>query len=94
MAISFASRISPAPDVLMQELGGESVLLNLNSEAYYGLDDVGTRMWQVLTSSQSIQVAYENLLSEYDVEAERLRQDLQELIEKLVSHGLVQVGDR
>jgi hypothetical protein len=78
-------------NVLVRELDGESVLLNLNSECYFGLDEVGTRMWTLLTASESVQAAYEKLATEYDVDAEQLRQDLDSLIEKLVDQGLLEV---
>ncbi|MGB0560597.1 MAG: PqqD family protein [Spirulinaceae cyanobacterium] len=79
-------------DVLIQDLGGEAVLLDLASEQYFGLDDVGTRMVQVLDASASVQTAYTQLLDEYDVEPEVLRQDLQVLIQELQAHGLVTQG--
>lgn len=91
MAITFAMRVTVPSDVLMQELDGESVFLNINSGCYFGLDEVGTRMWQVLTTSESIQAAYEVLLAEYEVDAEMLRRDVQELVEKLREQGLVEV---
>ena len=91
MVIPFSTRISIPPDVLVSALAGESVLLNLKSEKYFGLDEVGTRMWGAITSSGSIQEAYETLLAEYDVEAERLRHDLSDLIEKLAEQGLIEV---
>jgi hypothetical protein len=90
MAILFDKGVAVPPGVQCQELDGESVFLNLNSGRYFGLDEVGTRMWQVLTTAPSIQAAYEVLLAEYDTEAERLRQDLGDLLEKLVSNGLVE----
>src|SRR5262249_46846096 len=46
MTIAFEKRLVVSKDVLVQELGGESVLLNLNGGRYFGLDEVGTRMWQ------------------------------------------------
>ena len=92
MPISPAARIRVSPDILISEVGGESVLLNLKNERYFGLDDIGTRMWKVLIASDSIQAAYETLLAEYDVEANRLQQDLDELIQKLLEQGLVEVG--
>jgi hypothetical protein len=92
-AVSFNQRISVPVDVLVQELQGESVLLNLNSERYFGLDEVGTRMWTVLSKSQSIQQAYDALLAEYDVEPDVLRRDLVDLIDKLVDRGLVEIGN-
>jgi hypothetical protein len=93
VTVSFDQRISVPADVLVQELEGESVLLNLKSECYFGLDEVGTRMWAVLSNSASIQQAYEALLAEYDVEPDVLRRDLLNLIDKLIEHGLVEIGN-
>ena len=78
-------------DVLISNLQEESVILNLNSERYFGLDDVGTRMLTVLATSSSIEAAYESLLTEYDVDPHRLRQDLISLIENLLQQGLLTI---
>jgi Coenzyme PQQ synthesis protein D (PqqD) len=91
MPISFTNRVKVPDDVLISGLQSESVILNLDSERYFGLDEVGTRMMSVLTSADSIQAAYETLLEEYDVEGEVLRQDLASIIEQLVEQGLVEV---
>ena len=72
----------------------ESVLLNLASECYHGLDDMGTSMWEALIQSENIQAAYESLLSEYEVDEITLQKDLGEFIETLVGRGLVEVVDR
>src|SRR5688500_4349454 len=92
-AISFSARVSVPPDVLVSELAGETVILSLKTERYYGLDEVGTRMWNLLTGMDSIQTAYQALLGEYEVDAEQLRQDLTDLVEKLVEQGLVELHD-
>jgi len=92
MSISFAERLVLPEDVLISNVEGESVLLNLNSERYFGLDEVGTRMLSVLTTSNSIQTAYEALLEEYEVENETLHRDLAELVERLVDQGLLEVA--
>ncbi len=91
MTMSFAGRAVAAPDALVSIIAGESVILNCKNEQYYGLDDMGTRMWTVLTCSPSIQSAYESLLQEYDVESDTLRADLVELLEKLVTQGLIEI---
>ena len=91
MSISFADRIEVPDEVLISGLQGESVILNLNSERYFGLDEVGTRMLSVLNDAESIQAAYETLREEYDVEDETLRQDLISIIEQLVELGVVKI---
>ena len=80
-------------DVLISRLQEESVILNLDSERYYGLDDIGTRILSVLTTSESIEAAYQTLVNEYDVDAHVLRQDLLELVEELVDRGIIQISD-
>lgn len=91
MAPAFTTQLKVPAHVMVREVEGESVLLNLASERYFGLNEVGTRMLSVLTTSDSIQSAYETLLGEYEVEGEKLRQNLEELIDKLVANGLVEV---
>ena len=92
MIISFSDRVKVADDVLISNLQEESVILNLDSERYFGLDDVGTRFLSVLTTSGSIEAAYKRLLGEYDVDSQALRQDLVALIQNLIEQGIVQIS--
>jgi Coenzyme PQQ synthesis protein D (PqqD) len=91
MVISRTVRVAPAHKVLFRELGGEAVILDLKTERYLGLDETGTRMWRLLTELDSIQAAYAALLDEYEVEPDRLRQDLVGFVEELSSHGLIEI---
>jgi hypothetical protein len=94
MTIAFEQRVTIPPDVLVQELEGESVILNVVTERYFGLDRIGTRMWIALTTLESIEAAYGSLLAHFEVDAERLRQDLESLVAELVGHGLLDIHDR
>jgi hypothetical protein len=69
-------------------------LLNLDSECYFGLDEVGTRMWAALTSTPTTDAAYEALLEEYDVEPEQLRADLAGFMDSLAASGLIRIVAR
>ena len=89
MSNFFTQRTMIPKDVMVRDVAGETVLLNLNTGTYFGLDEIGTRMWNVLQNAGSIQEGYDILISEYDVEPDTLRKDLQKLIEDLVSHGLL-----
>ena len=86
------STVRVTPDVLHQELGGETVLLNLANESYFGLDEVGTRVWQVLGETNSANDVVSRLVAEFDVTVEQLRQDVERLIIELADAGLVSVG--
>jgi Coenzyme PQQ synthesis protein D (PqqD) len=89
--LTFEDRATAPAHVLVRFLDQESVLLNLETEQYFGLDQTGTRMWQLLTASENIDAAYRQLLTEYDVQPELLRDNLTELLGRLVEHGLLQV---
>jgi len=83
--------IKISTDVLSQEVAGETVLLDLRSEHYFGLEEVGTRFWQLLQKDGEFQAAYDTLLQEYDVDAEQLQSDLESLLSELESAGLIQL---
>lgn len=91
MAISFDMKVTVSADVVTRRLDEELIMLDLESENYFGLDEVGTRMWEVLCSAPSLQAAFDQLLSEYDVDAERLHLDLEKLVNQLLGHGLVRI---
>ncbi|MDH3316860.1 MAG: PqqD family protein [Gammaproteobacteria bacterium] len=93
MTITFNSRVRPASSVLVRELEGEAVLLNLDTESYYGLDEIGARMWSAVNASDSVEAACQMLVAEYQVDAERLREDLQALIEEWIEHGLARIDE-
>ena len=93
MDIYYSMKVIVPENVMFRDLDGEAVLLNLDNENYYGLDKVGTRMWTLLSSTDSIQEAYEILVTEYDIEPEILKEDLSKLVEDLQSQGLINLSD-
>jgi len=88
-----SKRVSVPADVLINEIAGESVLLNLDGGRYFGLDDVGTDMWKALTTSRSIEQALAQLTALYDAEASVLKTDLESLVNRLAHHGLVKLDN-
>jgi hypothetical protein len=94
MTFSMKMRVTPPKHVLVRTFENESVLLNLNSESYHGLDDVGKHMWETLTSSENIQMAYDKLLADYEVDASQLRQDLDDFVAKMVQRGLLELHEK
>jgi hypothetical protein len=91
MNISINSRVSASPDVLLQEIEGEAVLLDLKSECYFGLDAVGTRIWCLIEQHGELKSIHQLMLDEFDVEPDRLERDLEILIRQLAEAGLVSV---
>ena len=78
-----------ADGILCQELDRESVVLNLGTEQYFSLDPVGTRIWKLLAETRSIDATVRTMLSEYEIDEAALRQDVEELVRKLIAKGLL-----
>jgi len=92
MSISDSQVYRIPKDVLFQEVGGETVLLDLASEGYFGLDDVGTRLWSLLAEGKTVASMVDSLHEDYEVEKSVLENDVRSLLEKLLSAGLIERG--
>lgn len=87
--VSLADRVVVPQHVLVRFMDRESVLLNLETERYFGLDEMGTRMWQVVTAAPNVEAAVFQLHDEYDTTQETLQTHLTELLGRLVDNGLL-----
>ena len=90
--VTLAARVRPSTEVLAQEVGGEAVLLDLAGERYFGLDPIGTRIWQLLADAPSLQQVHATLCGEFDAPAERIQADLLALVQELAVAGLVEIA--
>jgi hypothetical protein len=86
-------KIAISEDVLFQEVSGETVLLDLASEQYFGLDAVGTRVWQLIGEGATTAAVVDTLLGEYEVERATLAADVDELLARLAEAGLIRFVD-
>ena len=91
--MDYKQKISLSDTVFAQEVDGEMVLLDMNSENYFGLDEVGCSIWQFMQDKETLGEIYESMLATYDVEPECLKSDLLEFIEKLRNAGLLEIKE-
>jgi len=87
------ARVRIPADTLVRVVEGEAVILSLKNGAYYGLDEIGTRLWNHLIDSHSIADACNRIRGEYDVSAEELDKDMREFLERLLELRLVEIVD-
>ncbi len=80
-------------DQVSSDLKGEVAILDLKAGVYYGLDDVGARIWNLIQEPKAVSEIRDTLLQEYDVEADRCERDLLALLQRLADEGLVEVED-
>ena len=89
--VTLASRVQPSTQVLIQEVGGEAVLLDLAGEQYFGLNPVGTRIWALLAPAPVLEQVHASLCAEFDADPVRIETDLLALVQQLAEAGLIRI---
>jgi len=91
--MSRADKVRPGRDVVFRELGGETVLLNLRTGVYYGLNETGAAMWSQLVECRDPARVLAALARDYAIAPDRLARDLKELIAALTEKGLLEADE-
>lgn len=89
---TLSSRVEVNEEVLFQELQREAVLLNLKSGIYFGLDAIGTRIWQLFSTHHVLSAVAREIVEEYDVTPDVCETDLLRLVSDLEQKGLVKLS--
>ena len=88
LTIALDTIVAPSEDAVFRELDGQSVLLNLATGMYFGLDSIGTHVWQLAAADGSLRGVLQSLVDEYDADPSTIERDLLALAETLVAKGL------
>ena len=83
------SKLTVPPQVLSRLVEDETVLLNLETGIYFGLDGVGQKIWEAVTAGQDLGTTVEKVVSEYDVDKAQAEADVIEFANTLVERGLL-----
>jgi hypothetical protein len=84
------ARITVPQHVVFRSFVKETVVLNLDSGRYHGLNPTGGRMLEVLRETPEVREAAARLAAEYEVPAEEIQQDLLDFCDELLSRGLIE----
>lgn len=91
--ITLTSGIRVKEKVVFRDLKGEAVLLNLETGVYFGLDSVGSRIWNLIQEHESLEKVLGILLEEYEVEKARCQKDLLEILAQMNEKGIIEILD-
>ena len=91
MTILLPGRATPANHVLFRQLDNEAILLNLETGQYYGLNEVGSQLWQQLTANPNLNQATAAILAQYEVGQDQLAQDIAQWLVELTNAGLLEL---
>jgi hypothetical protein len=91
MVMDSAAKLIVPSQVMSRQVGDETVILDLSRGMYFSLDPVGAKIWQLLTEGHGPDAIVSDLLGQYEVAEDQLREDVNRLVDELVSRGLLQV---
>ena len=77
------------PQVMSRLVGDETVILDLASGVYFGLDGVGKRIWESISDGKSLAEATSIIVDEYDVDESQAEVDVMQFVSDLVERGLL-----
>lgn len=83
---------APHPDVVFRDLQGEAVILHLGTGTYFGLDEVGTRAWQLLAEYNTLSAVCGRLADEFDAPPDQIERDLKALVDQLLARDLIRAS--
>jgi hypothetical protein len=78
-----------SPDVLYRDLEGQAVILDLSSGLYFGLNEVGTRIWTLMAEGRDISAIVQALVREFDADESTIERDVRDLVDVLRSRNLI-----
>ncbi|MFW5944368.1 MAG: lasso peptide biosynthesis PqqD family chaperone [Bacteroidota bacterium] len=85
------SYIKRNKEVFASEIDEEVVMMNVDTGKYYGMDTVGSRIWELIAEEIQVKDVIGKLMEEYDVEEEQCKNDVLEFLNELYENKLVQV---
>lgn len=85
-------RVLASDTVTCARLGEESVLLNTETGLYFGLDAVGTTVWEALERGATPDEIVAHITEQYDVVAERAQADVAAFFDELTTNGLARLA--
>ena len=80
------------PQNISQDLGEESVILDLDAGVYYGLNCVGSTVWRLIQTPRTFAELRDVVIAEYEIDAERCARDLRELLSTLERRGMIEIA--
>ncbi len=89
--VSDCSIVVLSKEQISVDLDKEAVILNMKSGVYFGLDDVGIRIWNLIRKPMAVKEIRDIIMKEYSVEPDRCKRDLLAFLNKLADKSLIKV---
>ena len=90
--ISKQTALRQNPNICSREFDGETVMMDEKLENYFGLDEIGTRIWQLLEQKRTIEQLCQQLVREYNVDFDQCHADIEPFLRQLIDDNMLIMG--
>jgi len=90
-SLSLSSTVQWSNDQIAATVDREVVILSVERGSYYGLDEIGSEIWEKMSNPVRVDALCDLLAANYDAERGTIERDVLALLERLVAEGLVSV---
>ena len=87
-------RPARSSDIVFQSMPPDTILLNLKSGYYFSTNRLGAGVWERCDGKTTVAAMIEDLHRQYDVELERLTEDVEAFLRQMIDEGLLYVEGR
>lgn len=91
MSLSMSSVIQWDPNQIAATVDREIVILSVERGSYYGLDDIGSEIWEKLANPTRIEAICDALAEKYESDRPTIERDVLALLEQMAAEGLISI---
>jgi hypothetical protein len=92
MQISLQSIIARNPEIIHNNIDGEVVIMSITKNNFYGIDKIGSHIWELLENSRSVDEIITVMMQDYEVERETCEKDVIDFLDEALKNELITIG--
>ena len=91
MEIKGNSTIKKSDSFIASDIDGQAVMMSIENSKYFGMDEVGTSIWNLLDKNPSFEELISDLIAEYEIDKETCENDTRVFLERLLQYKLIEI---
>ena len=91
MELKANSCIKKTNNFVASDIDGQAIMMSIENSKYFGMDEVGTSIWNLLDQNPSFEELISNLMAEYEIDRETCENDTKAFLERLLQYKLIEI---
>lgn len=82
------------PEIMHNDIDGEAVMMSIEQNSFYGIDEIGTQIWNFLENPTTPEKIITEMMQHYNVEREKCESDLMNFLNEILNNKLILINDK